>query len=121
MDLIKEKVTTFYVGNNGLYDSIVISVLKELKVSFPQISFYVVMAYLPTKKKVIQLYETILPSGIEKIPPKFAILYRNKWMLEKSDYVVAYVRRPQGGAAQFYELALKKNKKVINIYDVMKI
>lgn len=40
INLIKDNVTTFYVGNNGLYDSNVISVLRELKESYAQISFF---------------------------------------------------------------------------------
>ena len=76
------------------------------------------MAYLPKEKEEVQLYETIYPAGIELVPPKFAISYRNKWMVENSDYVVTYIKRPQGGAAQFYELALRKNKKVINLPDI---
>lgn len=119
IDLIENNTTIFYVGNNGLYDSKVISVLKELKEYYPQISFFVVLAYLPKSREAMQLYETIYPCGIESVPPKFAISYRNRWMIEKSDYVVTYIKRPQGGAAQFYELALKKNKTVINLPDIM--
>ena len=119
INLIKDNVTTFYVGNNGLYDSNVISVLRELKESYAQISFFVVLAYLPKVKEDIKLYETIYPLGIEVVPPRFAISFRNKWMLQKSDYVVTYIKRPQGGAAQFHELALEKYKKVINLPDIM--
>lgn len=118
INLIKKDITIFYVGNNGLYDSMVISVLNELKENYKQISFFVVLAYLPKEKEEVQLYETIYPAGIELVPPKFAISYRNKWMVENSDYVVTYIKRPQGGAAQFYELALRKNKKVINLPDI---
>ena len=81
--------------------------------------FFVVLAYLPKVKEDIKLYETIYPLGIEVVPPRFAISFRNKWMLQKSDYVVTYIKRPQGGAAQFHELALKKNKKVIYLPDIM--
>ena len=118
INLIKKDITIFYVGNNGLYDSMVISVLNELKENYKQISFFVDLAYLPKEKEEVQLYETIYPAGIELVPPKFAISYRNKWMVENSDYVVTYIKRPQGGAAQFYELALRKNKKVINLPDI---
>lgn len=39
-------------------------------------------------------------------------------MIEKSDYVVTFVTRPQGGAAQFYEQSIKKGKKVINLGNI---
>ena len=36
---------------------------------------------------IIDLIEnTLLPEGIENVPPRFAISWRNKWMLERSDY-----------------------------------
>ncbi|MBQ8203233.1 MAG: hypothetical protein IJZ75_03020, partial [Clostridia bacterium] len=55
------------------------------------------------------------PEGIEKAPLKFAIVKRNRWMIEKSDFVITYVNRVIGGAAQFKELSAKKGKTVINI------
>jgi len=47
--------------------------------------------------------------------PRYAIAARNKWMLERADFVVAYVKRDIGGAARFVSEAKKKGKKVINI------
>ncbi len=49
------------------------------------------------------------------MPFRFGIEYRNKWMIENSDYVVTYVRRSFGGAAKFKALAERKKKNVINI------
>lgn len=44
---------------------------------------------------------------------KFAISYRNNRMIEQSDYVVTYVRRSFGGAAQFEAQAKRKHKIII--------
>ena len=38
-------------------------------------------------------YDAIIYPEIEGKPQKFAISYRNKWMVDKADCVVAYVRR----------------------------
>lgn len=46
---------------------------------------------------------------------RFAISWRNKWMLEKADYVITYVTHTVGGSAKFKEMAIKKNKRVIEI------
>ena len=45
--ITEDNVTEFYVGHQGQYDSMVYSVLKELKVEYPQISYTVVLAYMP--------------------------------------------------------------------------
>ncbi len=107
----------FYVGNHGNFDYMVKHCLIELK-KFYSIDYAIVLAYLPGKKYSTNEEEpinTILPDGIETIPRKFAINYRNKWMVDQSDYVVTYVKYSFGGASKFKELAEKKNKIVINI------
>ena len=58
---------------------------------------------------------SILPEGIETVPRRFAINYRNKWMLTKSDIVVTYVTRNFGGAVQFKEMAEKLRKSAIEL------
>ncbi len=113
-DLIENRnVDTFYVGNNGNFDNMVFFTLLKLS-SVYSIKFYVVLSYLPKKESDYMEY-SILPDGIENVPPRFAISYRNKWMIEKSDCVVTYVTRPCGGAVKFKELAEKKGKTIINI------
>ena len=60
--------------------------------------------------------DTILPEGIETVIKRFAINYRNKWMIEQSDFVVTYVVHDGGsGAAQFKKLAERKGKTVIEL------
>lgn len=118
-DLIENKnVNMFYVGNNGNFDYIVRSNLKSLKLDYPDINYAVVLAYLPYQKN--ELYcedysDTIYPDGLENALPKYSITKRNRWMIDKSDYVVTYITHSWGGAAQFKELAERKKKIVINI------
>ena len=116
IDLIENKnVTTFYVGNNGNFDTMVHSQLEDLSQSYP-IKYSVVLAYLPTaKNKYDNLTNTIYPEGIESVPKRFAISWRNKWMIQQSDIVVTYVTHNFGGAAQFKALAERQNKLSIEI------
>ena len=79
-------------------------------------SYEIVLAYLPIQEDPLcDADHTLLPEGIETVPPRFAIEYRNKWMIDHSDIVITYVHRSFGGAAKFKELAEKKNKVVIQI------
>ena len=105
----------FYVGNHGNFDAIVRSTLKDLQRVYPQIQYAVVLAYLPGKNPEFgseDYSDTMLPEGIEAVPRRFAITWRNKWMLRQADYVVTYITHSWGGAAQFAELAAKKGKKI---------
>ncbi len=111
-DLIENKgVDLFYIGNQGNFDAMARKVLSELLKTYP-ITYRVVLAYFP-KEEMEYSDCTILPDGIEAVPPRFAIAYRNKWMLEKADYVITYVTHPTGGAAQFKAMAQRQSKIVI--------
>ena len=116
VDLIENHgATEFYVGNNGNFDAMVRRQFENLSQAYP-ITYNVVLAYLPTKKSEYDDYtNTILPEGIETAPKRFAISYRNKWMIQQSDVVVTYVTRTYGGAAQFKELAERQGKTVIEL------
>ena len=119
IDLIERRsVTRFYVGNQGAFDAIVLSVLRELAKDYPQIRYYVVLAYMPKEKSEYDSemeQHTLLPEGIETAPKRFAIDRRNKWMLQNSDYVVTYVRYATGGAAKFASEAKRLRKNVVEI------
>ena len=118
VDLIENHgATEFYVGNNGNFDTMVRRQLEDLSQTYP-ITYNVVLAYLPVKKSEYDDFtNTLLPEGIETIPKRFAISYRNKWMLEQSDTVVSYVIRTYGGATQFKELAEKQGKMIIELSE----
>ena len=118
VDLIENHGTNmFYVGNNGSFDAMVRRQLEALSDTY-QITYNVVLAYLPAKKSEYDDYtNTILPDGIETAPKRFAISYRNKWMVEQSDVVVTYVTHGFGGAAQFKALAQRQEKTVIELSE----
>ena len=108
----------FYVGQQEAFDGIVRSVLKELVSVYPHINYGVVLERLPPKRDEFDTHDysdTMLPEGIEMVHPRFAISWRNKWMLKQSDYVVTYITHSWGGAAQFAEMAERKKKTVINL------
>ncbi|MBQ9941716.1 MAG: hypothetical protein IJP03_01780 [Christensenellaceae bacterium] len=116
--IVNHSVDMFYVGRQGAFDGIVRSVLKELMAAYPHIDYAVVLERLPQKRNGFDVHDysdTILPEGIESVHPRFAISWRNNWMLKRSDYVVTYITRSEGGAAQFAEKAEHKNKTVINL------
>ena len=117
IDLIENKnADTFYVGNHGAFDSMVHKELKDFKKIYPHINYAVVLAYLSGKKDEYCDYsDTIYPDGLEKVPPKYAIIERNKWMIKKADILVCYVTHTFCGAGDFMVYAQKKSKEIINL------
>jgi len=116
--ILNHCVNQFLVGNQGNFDFYVHTVLEKLSKAYPHINCSVVLAYMPQKQKEFEstnYFNTILPEGIENIPPRVAISWRNKWMIIQAEYVVTYINRSFGGAAQFALLAKRKQKICINI------
>ncbi len=114
--IIEYHVDMFYVGNQGQFDAIVQGTLRELKKEHPQINYAVVLAYMPGKQNKLDIYsDTMLPEGIESVHPRYAIPWRNDWMLRQSDYVVTYITHFWGGAAQYAAKAVRQGKIVSNL------
>ena len=112
--LISEGVTCFYVGNNGNFDSMVHRQLKQLREKYPHIRYAVVLAYMPGEVSEYEDHsDTMLPEGIEEVHPRYAIDWRNRWMLDHADIVVTYITHSWGGAAQFAEKAQRQKKGII--------
>lgn len=115
--LIIDGVDTFYVGNNGNFDLYVQQVLQKCARTEPKIKFYIVLAYTPDKSTrfVVDFERTIVPEEAASAMPRYAISYRNKWLVAHADYVVTYITHKFGGAYQFASLAQRKNKNCINL------
>ena len=121
--LISEQgANNFLVGNQGQFDSMVLAALRRLKNKYPEISYNVVLAYMPTEKgewNPYEYWETMLPEGLEAVHPRYAISKRNEWMVNESDVVICYVTHSWGGAARYVEMAERKGLQIkrINIAD----
>lgn len=116
----KRGANCFYVGNQGSFDNMVRRELKELTKIYPHIGYSVVLAYMPGKRDGADLADysdTVYPDGLENVPRRFAIDKRNRMMIDRSDIVVTYVCC-SGGAAKFKEIAERKGKEVINLFDL---
>ena len=121
IDLIEKcGVDMFYVGQQGAFDAMALSVLRELMVVYPRIRYAVVLERMPAKRDEFDMCDysdTMLPEGVETVHPRFAIVWRNRWMVRHSDYAVIYVTHAWGGAAQFSEMARRQGKICINVAE----
>ena len=113
--LIGEGVNEFLVGNNGRFDGYVRSILKRLAEKY-KIKYSVVLAYMPVAKRDGEdFFDTVYPEVLAGVPRKFAILKRNRYMIDMSDVIVVYVRHSDGGAYTALEYAEKKKKRIVNL------
>ena len=115
-EMIKRGADCFLVGNQGRFDTLVLGCLRKFAEKYPQISYRVVLAYMPESGDDEYRYgETMLPEGMESVHPKYAITHRNRWMTEESDAAVVYVAHGWGGAAKYARMMEKKGKLVRNL------
>lgn len=119
LQLISENADiTFLVGTHGAFDLMVQSTLKQAVAIYPDISCYTVLSYVPVEKDDKEyVLPTIVPEGIENVPKRFGISFRNKYMVKECDTVVCYITHDWGGAAQFVEKARKQGKIIINLKE----
>lgn len=88
--LIESGAKTFYLGGYGEFDNLAAAVLRRLKKHYSEIELVLVLAYLSTEKDVSGYDRTVYPP-LESVPRRFAISRRNRWMVESSDVIVAFL------------------------------
>lgn len=118
---IAQNPVELYFGGYGNFDKFAYDCGKIYKTNHPNTHLVFITPYISEKYLKIQTehekekYDFVIYPPIESPPKKFAISYRNKYMIEKSDFVIAYIEHPFGGAYQSYKYAKRKGKIVFNL------
>lgn len=116
-----EKVSVFYVGDNGEFDKLFSSAVRRLKITRQHIKLYLVKPYFSNtlnknKSHYERLYDdVIIPQELMGRHFKSAITKRNMWMINNSNFVLGYIKRDFGGAFDAIAYAKKCGKMVIDI------
>lgn len=115
-DLIAQGISEFLVGHQGQFDAMVRHCLRALQKQYPHIRYSVVLAYFPTEKSLWEdMTDTMYPEGLEGVHPKFAVEWRNRYLVDSADLCLCYINRTFGGAYKFARIAKKKGLTVINL------
>ncbi len=118
-NLIKIGVAYFMVGNQGDFDKLSTKAVRILKKKYPYIKLLLVLPYFTNKlNQDRSFYETIyddiiIPDVLAGLHYKKSIIERNKWMIDNSNYLIAYSRKDYGGAYTALQYAKKNNKFII--------
>ena len=121
--IAKQGKVDFYLGGYGNFDGFAYECCKQFKRVNPNVKLVLVVPYFTEKYQknclnaLKKYYDEIVYPQLENRLPRLAILYRNYYMAEKADYVVAYVNRDWGGAYKTFEYAKKSNKKILNLAE----
>ena len=107
-----------------VFDEICACVCRELKKEYDGIEIVYITPYisLSEQNKIKRMMEDKLIDfslypPVEQVPPRFAILKRNEWMIKNADLLIVYVNHSYGGAHNCLLYAQKLNKRIINLAD----
>lgn len=105
-------VTTFTVGHYGNFDGLVKGALREAKKQHEDIKLYLLAPYaLNQKIETPKDFDGMFyPEGLENVPLRYAIVQANRYMIQNSDYLIAY-RLGVGNSCKLIEYALRREKK----------
>ena len=122
LHIIEYGVSTFVAGRYGQFDSLAARTVIAAKAKHPNVTLALLLPYHPAERPVdipTGFDETIYPSGLEKVPRRYAIVEANKAMIRQSNYLIAYITHPASNASKYLayaeRLELTGQIKTINI------
>lgn len=115
-----EQEVICYTGGYGAFDWFAASCINEAKKTAHNIVNclvipYITSSYLERISLHTKKFDEIIYPPLETVPPKFAIVRRNAWMIDKSDLLIACVKYSWGGAAKTLEYAKRKRIEILYI------
>lgn len=115
----------FLVGRNGDFDLMAASIIRKLKKEMGNENAFLTLV-LPYETAELRNNTESFESYYDSIEIceasadcnfKYAIVARNRDMIDRSDMVVVYVKNESGGAYQSLKYAEKNQKRIINLYN----
>ena len=107
-------VTEFIVGHYGRFDSMAGQAVITTKREFPYIRLLQLIPYHPAEAPVDlpEGYDgTYYPPDMESVPRRFAIVRANRYMVDHTDYLIAYAWHPASNARELVEYAEARQKR----------
>ena len=103
----------FLVGHYGRFDALAARAVKEAKLRHPGVELTLLLPYHPAERPISKPdgFDNLLyPPGLETVPRRVAILRANRYVVDHTDYLIAYAWQPRSNARALVEYAkLKKS------------
>lgn len=119
--LKKDDTFLFYSGNMGDFDKMCEASVRAAQKRHTElnIKLVLVLPYMIKKLNIDKDYyeklfdNIIIPDESAEAYYKSAIIKRNRWIVQRSDYIISYVYKDFGGAFTSLKYAEKLNKNII--------
>lgn len=121
--LKKDNSFVFYCGDMGEFDKMCSVAVRTAKRRHPEldIKLMLVLPHMMSKINTDKYFyenlydEVIIPIELSDVHYKSAITKRNRWIVDESDFLIAYVYKEYGGAYTTLKYACRKKKEIINL------
>lgn len=107
-------VTEFVVGRYGQFDFLAAKAVKRLKGQYPNVLLTYLRPYHPADRpeETPKGFDgSFYPPGMERVPKRLAIVRANRYMVEHSDFLIAYVWHPANNSHELVEYAKKRERR----------
>lgn len=116
-------VSKFIVGHYGGFDRLAAKAVIEAKKRYIGIELVLLLPYHPAErpiKKPDGFDYTYYPFEAEKIPRRLAIVLANRLMIERAEYLIAYVWHTASNSANLLEYARRRAEKGLLTITLLK-
>ena len=106
-------VTDFFVGRYGRFDALAANCVKAVKTRHPEVTLTLLLPYHPYDRPIATpsgFDGTFYPPGMETVPKRAAIVRANRYMIDHSEYLIAYAWYPASNAWDLVEYARGREK-----------
>ena len=106
-------VTDFVVGRYGRFDGIAARCVKAAKKRHTEVTLTLLLPYHPYDRPTPTPPSfdcTFYPPGMETVPKRVAIVRANRYMVDYSDYLIAYAWHPASNARNLVEYARRHER-----------
>lgn len=106
-------VDQFVVGAYGRFDSLAAQAVRRAKKQHPDILLFYLRPYHPSERPQTPagFDGSFYPSGMETVPRKAAIVWANRYMVDNSQFLIAYARYSVSNAWELTEYARKRERR----------
>lgn len=112
--IIEYDVTSFMVGRYGNFDKLAARAVIDAKKRHRSVTLTLLLPYHPFDRPTPTpkgFDGTFYPPGMETVPKRAAIVRANRYMIENSSHLIAYVWHPASNARELVEYAQAREKK----------
>ena len=107
-------VTEFVVGHYGRFDYLAGHAVRDVKKRHPEVTLTLLLPYHPYDRPIPTpdgFDSTFYPPGMEAVPKKVAIVRANRWMVEHTDYLIAYVWHAASNSREILDMAVRRQER----------